>query len=77
MVPTVLASETVCGLTFDQEAVAAYVASNVAADDLEFPGQLRNAVQFNQNTAGTMTASQTTALCAQISSLAETYGFTH
>jgi hypothetical protein len=60
-----LSSEELCGLTFDQAAIEAYIEKNVAADDTSFAGLLAvmagRAEEFSR-----MPASQKTAHCAQV-----------
>jgi hypothetical protein len=72
---SVLASEALCGLTYDQAAIEAFIEKNVPAGDTQFPDLLVTetwaAGQDNQG----MSESAVTAHCAQIVRIAEGYGF--
>ncbi len=72
---TVLASEEVCELAYDQEAISEWVSRNVAADDLAFASQLEGQVLVGQSILATHTASQRTAHCAAVTNSARHYGF--
>lgn len=73
---SVLASEEMCGLTFNQQAITDLVAAKVPADDMEFPSTLNMMVSGAEFTNKRMSASQKTAHCAQISRVAKQYGLT-
>lgn len=72
---TILASEKACGLTFDWDAIQAYVVKHVDANDMEF------AISLNTSTDGTAailersSASYLAAHCAQIRRVAKQNGF--
>lgn len=73
---SVLASEEVCGLTYDQRAIEAYILKNVKADDMQFPSTLQTMTQGQMYQLKEMSKSQMTAHCSQIRRLAKSYGFT-
>lgn len=73
---TVLASEEVCGLSYDQAAIEAFIAKKVSADDMSFASTLNMMVMGSEAQIGDMSASAKTAHCAQIRRVAKSYGFT-
>ena len=72
---SVLASEELCGLSYDQAAISAYVEANVPADDMSFPSTLQMMTQGQEYQLGQMTASAKTAHCAQITRVAKSFDF--
>ena len=72
---SVIASEEFCGLTYDQAAIAAFIESNVAADDMGFPSMLSTMVQGHIYQQAAMTPSSKTAHCAQVARVAKTNHF--
>lgn len=71
----VLGSETFCGLTFDQPAIAAWIAANVPPDRLDFAPQLQLMTMGQAGLQQGMTPSGTTAHCAAVTQSARHYGF--
>jgi len=71
----VLAAEAFCDLAYDQNAIAAFIEKHVAADDLDFTGDLKGLIFIAERTQQTMSASAATAHCTQVRRLAATYGF--
>ncbi len=71
---TILASETLCGLTLDQPGIEAWIAANVAPDDLSFASQLQSMTMGQEFQMKNMTASAKTAHCAAIRHTAGTMG---
>lgn len=71
----VIASEKPCNLSYDQDAIAAFIEENVAADDFDFAGDLARKIRLNTHNVESVTASALTAHCAQISRVAKSYGF--
>jgi hypothetical protein len=70
-----LASEELCGLHYDQDAIAAFIEKKVPADDMSFAGSLNimtigSGVQIKE-----MSPSSLTAHCAQMKRVAKSYGF--
>lgn len=72
----VLASEEVCGLTYDQDAIGKYIEQNVAEDDMQFASTLQLMTEGTKLQLQDMGKSQLTAHCAQIKRVAKKYGFT-
>lgn len=72
---SVLAAEEFCGLTYDQEAIAAFINAEVAEDDLGFASMLQMQTQGLAVMQEEMNASQKTAHCAQTQRVARSYGF--
>lgn len=73
---TVLASEEICGLTYNQDAIGKYIEQNVAADDMQFASTLQMMTDGTRLNLQEMGKSQLTAHCAQIKRVAKSYGFT-
>lgn len=73
---SVLASEELCGLSFEQSAIAAFVEKRVRADDLSFASTLKMMTSGNEIQLRDMSASSKTAHCTQIRRVARSYGFT-
>lgn len=71
----VLASEEACGLSYDQDAIAAFIEKKVAADDMGFTSTLNLMTQATTSQIEDMSASQKTAHCAQTKRVAKSYGF--
>ncbi len=61
-----VASEGLCGLVYDQGAVAAYISENIPESDMSFPASLSTAVSYIKPTFDKMSASEKTAHCVQI-----------
>lgn len=72
---TVIASEEICGLTYDQAAIAGWIEANAPADDLQFPSFLNTSVQGKGFMLKSMSGSAKTAHCAAVSKTAKSYGF--
>jgi hypothetical protein len=73
---SVLASEELCGLAFDQSAIAAFVEKRVKSDDLSFASSLKMMTSGNELQLRGMSSSSKTAHCTQIRRVAKSYGFT-
>ena len=73
---SVLAAEEVCGLSYDQAAIEAWIAANIPADDMQFAGQLAMMTKGGEFELQDMGASARTAHCTQIRRVAGSYGFT-
>jgi hypothetical protein len=71
----VVGSEDACGLSFDAAAVAAFVETTVAADDMAFAGRMDGAARIMRHKIEGFGAAQRAAHCAQIRRVAKTYGF--
>ncbi|MGP4725549.1 signal recognition particle [Agrobacterium deltaense] len=72
---TVLAAEDFCGLTYDQEMIAAYIEKNVSADDMGFASLLQLMTAGKQSAQKGMTASAKAAHCTQIRRTAKANAF--
>lgn len=72
----VLASEQICNLTFDQDAIEAWIEANVAADDMEFSGNLTGSMSLSEYMLDEMPPSAQTAHCAQVRRVSKSFGFT-
>ena len=72
---SVLASEEACGLTFDQDAIAAFIENKVAADDMGFVSTLNMMTEGQKYRLEDMSASSKTAHCTQIKRVAISFGF--
>ena len=70
----VIAYEGICGLTYDQAAITAFIEANTPADDLEFLSTLELALSIADSETPPA-GSARTAMCAQIRQLARTHGF--
>lgn len=73
---SVLASEELCGLSYNQDAITAYIDKNVKEDDMQFPSTLQMMTEGSKFQLQEMGKSQLTAHCAQIKRVAKRYGFT-
>lgn len=69
-----LGSETACGLTFDKDAVRAYIEKNVPASDLDFTRNLNTDVRLAEYRAKKMGSTQQAAHCFQVKRNAEALG---
>lgn len=72
---SVLASEEACGLTFDQDAISAFIEKRVPADDMAFPSSLNMMVMGSEAQIADMSTSAKTAHCTQIRRIAKSNGF--
>ncbi|PHP66528.1 signal recognition particle [Zhengella mangrovi] len=72
---TVIGSEEACGFSFDQSAIAAFIETNVAADDMEFMSNMNLFVSGTVRETEQFTQSQKTAHCTQIERVARSFGF--
>ena len=71
----VIGSEKYCGLKYTQPAIEAFIEKHVAADDMDFPGNLQGAVTLTRFNNKSQTESSKTAHCSQVRRLAKAYGF--
>jgi hypothetical protein len=72
---TVIASEAVCGLQYDQAAISGWIEKNVPADRSDFAPQLQIMTAGQDYQLGEMSASARTAHCAAVSRSARHMGF--
>lgn len=74
-VGSVLGSEEFCGLAYDQDAIAAYIASNVPPERMDFASLLQTNIMGQKYMQDQMSKSEKTAHCASISQTAKHFGF--
>lgn len=72
---TMLASEEICGFTYDQAAISAYIERKVPADDMSFASTLQLMVQGQTYSMSKMSQSSKTAHCTQIARVAKANKF--
>lgn len=72
---TLLASEEMCGLRYDQDAIATFIEEKVADDDMSFASNLQMMTEGQAFGIKDMSASARTAHCTQIRRVAKSYGF--
>ena len=71
---TVIGSEALCDLTLDPAGIEAWIAANVAPDDLSFASQLQTMTMGQEFNQRNMTASAKIAHCAAVRQTAGTMG---
>ncbi|WP_247653367.1 signal recognition particle [Pannonibacter phragmitetus] len=71
----VLGSEAACGLTYDQEAISAYIDKAIPADDMSFTSNLNMFVSATEFQLQGMSTSAKTAHCTQVRRVAKSFGF--
>lgn len=72
---TVLASEEFCGLSYEQDAIAAFIEQNVNASDMGFASILQLMTDGHAYSLKELSPSARTAHCTQIRRVAKSYGF--
>jgi hypothetical protein len=70
----VLASEKLCKLQYNQQAIKTFIDAHVQKDDMKFPGTLAMKIRIYQTQNETMSGSAKTAHCAQIERVARSFG---
>ena len=73
---SVLASESICGLTYDQAAIGAWIEKEVPAEAMDFPSSLQTMTRGYGRQFQNMGASEKTAHCTAVKRIAKSYGFT-
>jgi hypothetical protein len=71
---TVLGSEKLCNLAIDQTGIEAWIASNVAPDDLSFAANLQAMTMGQEFQQKNMSSSSKIAHCAAVRQSARTMG---
>lgn len=71
----VLASEATCELSYNPDAIAAFIEKKVPADDISFTSTLNLMTMGAKHQQSTMTPSSKIAHCTQIRRVAKSYGF--
>ena len=72
---TVLASEAFCDLSYDHNAIEAYIQKNVPADDMSFPSMLNMMTSGSEEQFREMSPSAKAAHSAQIRRIAKSFRF--
>lgn len=72
---TILGSEGFCSLSYDQGSLRAFIEKQVAADDLDFAGNLEMMADGTRLENKQMGPSEKTARCTQVERSARAYGF--
>jgi len=72
---SVLGAEAACGLKYNQEAIKAFIDAKVRADDMKFPSMLQSLSQGTAYRLKSMSESEKTAYCAQVTRVARTNKF--
>lgn len=72
---TLLASETPCDLSYNQDAIRQFIDKQVPANDMQFPTELSNSLFFRNEEIKELSTSQKTAHCHQIERIARSYSF--
>lgn len=70
-----LASESICGLSYDQAAIQAWVVANVPGDDMTFASNLNLQTKGNAMMFERQSKSERTAHCAATTQSAKHFGF--
>jgi hypothetical protein len=71
----VIASEEFCGLYFKQDAIRIFIEKSIDSSDMGFPSMLNTMILGTKYQFNEMSKSQKTAHCAQVSRIAQKYGF--
>lgn len=71
----VVGSEGICGMKFEQPAIAAFIEARVPADDTRFIGIMNTAANVMDKKFARFSASQQTAHCTQMRRVAKSFGF--
>lgn len=72
---TILAAEELCGLSFNQDAVADWIDENTDPSDMSFPGTLQMMVDGSTFQNSSMSGSALTAHCRSVERTARHFGF--
>lgn len=72
---TVVAAEEYCGLTYDQEAIFAYVEANAPTDDIYFATDLRLAIEIEVSRLSEMMDLTKNTHCRAVETVAGQRGF--
>ena len=73
---SIVAAEKLCGLEYDQAAIAEYVRKHVPENDMDFAKSLSAYAHIYQTSQEGFSASEKTAFCEQTRRVAKSYGFT-
>ncbi len=72
---SMLASETPCGLTYDQAAIQAFIGDNVPPSEMGFADQLASMTRLAASSLEGVSGSKLTAHCSAIAASAAHFGF--
>lgn len=72
---TILAAEQLCGLSFNQDAVADWIDQNTDPSDMGFPGTLQMMVDGSTFQNSGMSGSALTAHCRSVERTSRHFGF--
>ena len=72
---SILASEELCGLEYDQDAIGAFIDEHVSADDMGFPSLLQMMTEGSAFQQQQLSKSAKAAHCRQIERIARSYNF--
>jgi hypothetical protein len=72
---TVIGSETLCGLSLKQDAIASYIEANAPKSDMSFPQTLTMMIQGTEFNNSSLSGSAKTAHCAAVTLAARQFGF--
>lgn len=71
----IIGSEEYCGLTYDQDAISAWIDKNVPADEMSFQNYLSMGINSEAYDQPDRSASAKTAHCSSVKRTAAHYGF--
>lgn len=72
---TLLAAEELCELTFDEQAVAAYISETVPAERIDFAAKLQGMTAMSRLSLDNLSPSGKAAHCAAVTKSAKHLGF--
>lgn len=72
---TLLASEGMCDLAYNQNSIEAFIDENVPTSRMEFPSNLKSAVMLAEFSLSDITESEKTAHCRAVENAARHYRF--
>jgi hypothetical protein len=72
---SVFAAEDICGFGYNQDAIGAFMAAHVPAEDMSFATDMHNSAEMMHSSMQGSSASEKTAYCAQMAHVAQHYGF--
>lgn len=72
---TILPAEQLCGMKFKPEQIAAFISTRIPVDNISFPNELIYWTQRQKKTIATLSTSEQTAYCAQVSRISRFYKF--
>jgi hypothetical protein len=70
-----MASEQICHLTFNQDAIRRFINENVKASDMDFTNQLALVVRVHTREHAKLSGISLVAQCEQVQRVAQAHGF--